>query len=218
MKGLTFGDKHTYNDFGLRMILPFDGFSSPEVYKEYQEVPGRNGVIDLSETLTGEPIYKPRTFIARFDLEESNPVNLKRKISDIRNYLHGQTHEIIDDDEPEWYYKGRILMSYAQKNYRFYEVTLSSDNIYPYKLKKQNTLISIEASEEEQEIVLFNSRKSVVPEITCTDEITIVYKGIPRTLSEGVHLIPYIVLTEGENSVFVSGSGTITFTYQEGSL
>ena len=40
MKGLKIGEKHTYNDFGLKM-LSFSGFSSPEVTEEYQEVPGR---------------------------------------------------------------------------------------------------------------------------------------------------------------------------------
>ena len=218
MKGLTFGDKHTYRDFGLKMLLPFDGFSSPEVRTEYQEVPGRSGVLDLSEALTGEPIYKPRTFIAQFDLEEPNPIALKQKISDIRNYLHGRTYKIVDDDEPEWYYQGRISMSFIQKNHRFYEVTLSSGNVHPYKFKNRSTVVPIEVLGEEQEIVLLNSRKTVIPEIACTGEITVANNDITRTLGEGVHLVPDFVLTEGENFFVISGSGTITFSYREGSL
>lgn len=217
MKGLKIGEKHTYNDFGLKM-LSFSGFSSPEVIEEYQEVPGRHGKLDLSESLTGEPVYKDRHFEAIFDIEEVNPVEFKRKIHNIENYLHGRVYHIIDDNEPDWFYEGRIKVSYARKNYRFYTVTISSDSVYPYKYKHNKTVVSVSVTGEAQELVLTNERMSVVPEFTCTGETTITFGNITHTMNAGTHIFADILLKQGENVLTVSGSGTLTVLYQEGAL
>ena len=217
MKGLKIGEKHTYNDFGLKM-LSFSGFSSPEVVEEYQEVPGRHGKLDLSESLTGEPVYRDRHFEAIFDIEEVNPVEFKKKIHNIKNYLHGRVYRIIDDNEPDWFYEGRIKVSYIRKNYRFYTVTISSDSVYPYKYKQNKTVVSISATSEAQELVLTNERMSVVPEFTCTGETTITFGNITHTMNAGTHIFADILLKQGENVLTVSGSGTLTVLYQEGAL
>jgi hypothetical protein len=66
---------------------------------------------------------------------------------------------------------------------------------------------------------LENSRKSVVPSITCTNDNTVVvFNGGTYNLSAGSHRILDILFVEGNNLVTVSGSGTVTFEFQEGDL
>ena len=66
MQGLTIGERHTYRDFGLRMlsctVFP------PEPKIEEIDIPGRNAPLDVSEFF-GEILYKPRTLTAVFDIE-----------------------------------------------------------------------------------------------------------------------------------------------------
>lgn len=54
------GSKNTWSDWQL---IPTSRpvAAPPEMNTHYVEIPGRNGVIDLSTFLTGEPTYKNRT-------------------------------------------------------------------------------------------------------------------------------------------------------------
>lgn len=217
MKGLTIGGKHTYDDFGLKM-LSFSGFSSPEVYTKYQEIPGRDGKLDLTEALAGEPTYKERNFTAEFDMEESNPAVFNERFHEIRNYLHGRVLQIVDDDEPDWIYEARVEVDYTRKNHLFYEIVISSDNVEPYKYKKTQTVVSVSLSSAEQDIILVNERKSVLPEFYCTAETTVKFGDTTHTMNAGTHTYADIILTQGNNVIKASGSGTLTITYQEGAL
>ena len=67
-------------------------------------------------------------------------------------------------------------------------------------------------------ITLTNGRKRAVPQITTTAPMTIEYNGGSWTNSAGTYTIPELELTHGENTVTVTGSGTITFEWQEGEM
>lgn len=67
--------------------------------------------------------------------------------------------------------------------------------------------------------IVTNDRKFAVPAVIVTDDNTsVTMNGITANLSAGEHKILDFELKEGENVVLASGSGTITFNYQEGSL
>ena len=83
MLGLTIGKKHTAYDFGLR-LLTFN-VSSPDPVVNEVEIPGMDGNLDLSETLTGETIYKKRTLTAEFLMEEHDETELQKRTDAIRN-------------------------------------------------------------------------------------------------------------------------------------
>ena len=55
----TLNGKHTYRDYGL-YVTNISPVSPPEVRREVITIPGRNGEIDLTEALTGYPIYGNR--------------------------------------------------------------------------------------------------------------------------------------------------------------
>ena len=62
--GVCIGENDMYTDFG--MILTDLSLEMPEVKTKYQELPLENGSIDLSEVVTGCPVYGLRTLKLTF--------------------------------------------------------------------------------------------------------------------------------------------------------
>jgi hypothetical protein len=67
-------------------------------------------------------------------------------------------------------------------------------------------------------ITLTNSRKHAVPSVTTTAAMTIAFGDGIWTTSAGTYTIPELELVEGDNLVSVTGTGDVTFAWQEGSL
>jgi hypothetical protein len=93
--------------------------------------------------------------------------------------------------------------------------------VAPYKLHHTPTSLAFDLTTESREIVLVNDRMAVCPEITVTAETTLTFGSMDYTLSAGAWKLVAVQLQEGQNTFTahtISGTGTITFTYQEGSL
>lgn len=96
---------HSFADFGLA-IGNTDYIKEPEYETHYVEILGRNGFIDLSETVSGRVIYKAREISIEFG--GMNPeAQWDDVISNMRNLFHGRTVQLIFDNDPEWYWTGR---------------------------------------------------------------------------------------------------------------
>jgi len=71
-------------------------------------------------------------------------------------------------------------------------------------------------------VTLTNTRMSVVPTITISAEMTIAFTigevVYTINLSAGTHIVLSLVLIEGDTEVEITGTGSITFTYQKGAL
>lgn len=65
---------------------------------------------------------------------------------------------------------------------------------------------------------IVNGKKRAVPTITADTAFTIFYDGNSYSVPAGTTTIPEIELKEGINDVAVKGKGTISFTWQQGSL
>lgn len=215
MIGLKIDEKHTYYDFGMKM-LSFN-VSEPEIYEEKIKVPGRNGLLDMSEALTGEPIYQNRKLQATFDLYGENAETLEDKKSSICNFMHGKAVRIVYDKDPDYYYEGRMSVKAHQKNKLYFSVELTAD-IQPFKLKHEKTIVSTTVSGSSK-VICPNIRMSVVPEITTNADFELSFGDYVANINDaGTYMIPDIKFTEGNNEIICSGNGTIAFSYQEGSL
>ena len=116
--------------------------SPPEVKANLVEVPGRYGFIDLSTILTGRTMYGSRqgswTFIAHPDYHDSEPWNVK--YSDIMQFLHGKTHQVILDDDPFYYYEGFLKVNSWQPGANWSQVAID----YTLQPFKKETITSME--------------------------------------------------------------------------
>ena len=106
---ITIGEKNTWDDWHLiptsrPEIVP------PEVYTNYVDLPGAHGKIDLSEYLTGGPVYKNRTGSLDFFVANGYG-NWTMRYAQILSFLHGKVMYMALLDEPEYYYKGRFKVN-----------------------------------------------------------------------------------------------------------
>lgn len=212
MKGVSFGNYHSYDDFDL--ILSQKKIEAPSPKTETIDIPGGDGVLDLTEFF-GETKYNNRQLEFEFttDVPQEQFMDL---FSEVQDALHGQKMNIVLDDDPDWYYTGRITVSEwkAEKNMGKFTISCDCD---PYKLKGSETVFSKAVSGSDN-IVLTNSRKRVVPTITTNAQFSISFGTYSGTFNAGTFRIPELQLVEGNNTVTVEGTGNISFRYREGGL
>ena len=118
--GVTFDGKHSYSDFGLWLSERPD-LGAPAAKTNIVEIPGADGVLDLTEANAGEVKFRNRTlrFVFSAMVKVADQEDFKAVI---RNALHGRKiQQIILDEDPAWYYTGRASVNFT--------------NLYPWKLK-----------------------------------------------------------------------------------
>ena len=214
MNGVYFGNIHSFYDLNL-ILAPFTPApAEPKV--NFLEIPGRDGLLDLTEA-NGEVKFNSRDFVFIFSVASGDTLTFDERLSAVSSALKGLRCRITLDRDPDYYWVGRCVLSeYDQdKNIGQIEVTATVD---PYKLKQNVTEVTVTLSAEEQIVVLANGRMTVVPTIECTGPCTVTFGDAVYTLEAGTHKIPATRLVEGGNVLKLSGTGEITFTYQEGEL
>lgn len=208
--GVKFGDKHSIDDWDLLMVSKTIGDAEPKTIDV--DIAGSNGKLDLSEW-TGEILYNNRTLIFNFDIYDSpsNWWTLKRQIT---NYLHGKKLKIILDQDNNYYYYGRCKVTDFSNETTVAHITIECD-CDPFIYKKEITTKSIAGTGT---LTLSNSRKRVMPTISSTASMQFTFEGKTFVVN-GTLQSPDIILKEGNNIIeVISGTGTLTVTYQEGEL
>lgn len=215
MKGITFGTTHTYRDYGL--ILGKKEIGSPAVKENLVDIPGADGNLDMTDFF-GEPKFENVKHKFEFSALVS-PDEALALFSKVKNALHGKKHRITLDDEPAYYYVGRCHVSSYTDEKGIGTLSIECDcDPYKYKLAKTTVTKAIDGT---QTITLTNGRKRAVPEVTIATDSTlnIVYQGTNIwDLASGSYTLPELELVEGANTVTVTGTGSITFAWQEGDL
>lgn len=212
MKGITFGVLHSYRD--LNLILSKKEIGAPPVKKNTLEIEGADGSIDLTEVF-GRPTYGDLThkFVFSTIVPRSDFLT---QYSRVKNALHGKKLRIILDDDPAFFYVGRCNVSPFTNENGIGSISVDCD-CEPYKYKLTKTVVT-KAVDGTETITLTNGRKRAVPVITTTAPMTIIFGDGAWTNGAGTYSIPELELVEDENTVTVTGTGSITFEWQEGDL
>ena len=215
MKGITFGNLHSYND--LNLILESKEIGSPDVKENKIDIPGADGSLDMTDFF-GEPKYEDVTH--KFDFSTIVPqAQFLSLYSTVKNSLHGKKMRIILDDDPLFFYQGRIKVLPFTNEKNIGKISIECD-CEPYKYKLAKTVVSAAVSGTKV-ISLTNSRKHAVPEVTIatSGSLNLVFQSVNVwDLGSGSYTLPELELVEGVNTVTVTGTGNITFAWQEGSL
>ena len=212
MKGIRFGDMHSWDD--LRLILSGKEMGAPGVKATKLDIPGADSSLDLTDFF-GEPKYEDVTH--KFEFHTIVPYSeFLTLYSRIKNAIHGKKMRVILDDDPFFYWMGRCYVSSFTNDRNIGTIEVECD-CEPYKYKLTKTIYS-QAVSGTQVISLTNGRKRAVPTITTTGTMTISFGDGSWTLGAGSYTIPELELTHGDNAITVTGTGTITFTWQEGDL
>lgn len=215
MKGIRFGDVHSYDD--LKLILSSKELGAQKVKSKKLDIDGADGSIDLTDFF-GEPRYEDVTH--KFTFSTILPqAQFITQFSTIKNAIHGKKMRIILDDDPLFYWMGRCFVSGFTSEKGVGKVEIECD-CEPYKYRIAKTVVT-QAVSGTQVIALTNGKKRAVPEVTIQTDasLNIVFgSGNVWDLASGSYTLPELELAHGENVVTVTGTGTITFTWQEGDL
>lgn len=212
MNEVTFGTYRSYTD--LHLIRTAKNIGSPSIKKATVKIEGADGELDYTEYF-GDVKYD--NVKLKFDFETIVPQSQFLPLfSTVKNALHGRKMKISLDDDPGYYYVGRIEVSEFTNKKNIGSIKITCD-CEPYKYKNEMTVVS-QAVSGSSTITLSNSRKRVVPQITADSAFTFAFGGITSQQSAGTFTIPELELTEGENTVTVTGTGNVTFSYREGGL
>jgi hypothetical protein len=213
MKGIKFGEYHSYNDFSL--ILSSKTIGTPSPKTEVIDIPGGDGVLDLTDFF-GEVKYGNRELSFEFSTMVPQE-EFMELFSRVQNALHGKKMQIVLDDDAEWTYMGRITVSEWKAEKSIGKLAIDCD-CEPYKSRLGDTVIYQIVSDEEISVDLPNGRKSVIPVIDITGNVNLTFGENFWALSAGKYELPALKLTNGNNTVVVGGNGTATFTYRERGL
>lgn len=136
---ITFGDKNTWDNWCL--IPETEPIVAPPAPKtNYIDIPGASGSLDMSEAITGYPLYQNRTgsfsFLVMNDkavtMPECNPIKLRNLVSNIMEYLHGKKMQMILEDDRSYFYRGRFTVDSIDGGEGFSKISIGY-NLEPYK-------------------------------------------------------------------------------------
>lgn len=213
IKGIRFDGYHSYTDFGLILSSKIIGTAKPKT--ELIEVPGADAPLDFTEFF-GDVQYENRTHTFEFKLLP--PImEFARRYSDVLNKLNGQKMKIIDDDDPNFWYYGRVSVGDLEKEKNIATITVECE-CDPYKYRKHKTVYTVSVNGSTT-LNLHNLRQHVVPTFTSTSQIKIEFEGTQYNVTTtGEFTLPEVVLKEGKNTITMTGTANVTITYQEGGL
>ena len=230
---------HTLNDWGLA-IGNNNYIGEPEQHLDFISVKGRNGLLDISEALTGRPTYSSRPISVSLG-GIRNRHDWDAIISDFRNKIEGKIIKLIFDNDPTYYWIGRCHITGYDRMRNLGQFNLEIPNADPYKYDvvafnedwlwdpfNFETGIVTEAKEYtitgHTEITIPSGLMPVAPTIIVTNIntfLTVQKYGESRVvdLSLGENKVYAITVNDTSESILVfEGNGKFSINYRGGSL
>lgn len=236
---ITFdGEVNTWDDWHL-IPATRPVFNPPETKTHYVDIPGANGQIDLTESLTGYPVYENRTgsieFYVANGYEDWDVIYSK-----ILSYLHGKTHRAYPESESNgyFYYEGRFEVNKWTSDKWYSKITIDYD-IYPYRKEPYSSTepwlwdpfdFELGIVREYGDLVVDGTlemtidgrQEPVVPEITVDSDdgsgMTVKVGSTTYELEDGINVIPSIVVSAESVTLTFTGNGSVSIEYRGGLL
>lgn len=129
---ITFGNKNTWEDWHL---VPTSRplFSPPKQKKSITDIPGGDGVLDMSEALTKYPVFNNREGSFEF-IVMNDYWKWHETYSTIMEYIHGRNLKAILEDDPDYYYEGRFSVDQWKSDKNYSTITINY-SVAPYKIR-----------------------------------------------------------------------------------
>lgn len=229
---------HTYDDWGL-YITNTDYIKEPKQYTKYIEIPGRNGLLDVSETISGRQIYTSREI--RIDLAGvRDKKNWDSVVSELRNRINGRVCKIIFDNDPGYYWRGRIEINDFESILNKGSMTIEVPTADPYKYAVLSstepwlwdpfnfetdiiTYIGAITISGSGSVTLPHGHMPTTPDFVVSNKTSgtfkVTYDGDTYDLTAGTNRIPSIMVGGDEDvTLTFTGSAKVEIVYRSGSL
>lgn len=211
------GDFNTFYDW--RLYLTAKDIPDAEVNTKYVNIDGMSGSIDLSESLTGEVTYKDRTISATFWTDTGNYKDRETLLQSIVSSLHGKKIKIIEPDDTDHYFYGRVKIKSKTNNQAYAEITLEAIcEPWRYAIDETVRRVDVNSRKTTKLVINNNGIKTLCPVIRVTGTVEIIRNGRIIKLLDGVYKLYDIKLYPGVNIITILGNGSATFEYREATL
>lgn len=129
----TYRGKNTWDDWHLiPSTRPL--FNPPSPKNNFMDIPGANGTVDLSDILSNKyPVYNDRTGTIEFYVMNGYK-EWFRAYSDIMNFCHGEKCKLILEDDPAYFYRGRVSVN-AWKSEKDWSKIVLDYQVEPFKFE-----------------------------------------------------------------------------------
>lgn len=213
---IIFDTFNTWYDW--RCTLESKAVSEPAPKTNYVDIGGTHGTLDLTEALTGEVSYGDRTISATLLCSEGTRQDRERLLRQITQALHGKKVKIIEPDDPDHYFLGRVAISEVVKHAAYMQIVLEAV-CEPWRYALEETHRTVVLSGGDVSVVIRNNgAKTLSPTLAVTGTVDVTYNDASVELTEGIYSVADIKLRQGANVVTVAGNGSITFSYREAGL
>ena len=187
-----------------QMVLS-DGYTlEPPEPKTYTvDIPGGNGVIDLTESLTGDVAYNNRN--QEFTFYLIYPEDFERVKTEVSNFLHGKAFDYQMTMDPGYTYHGRFFVnaySHSAVNGGLLGVIEIKIEANPYKLKDHCTY---RLNATGGKMFMFESgRRPVHPTIECTEPCWVTWNGEEIQVPAGTYRLNNVTFQDGLNYIYIN--------------
>lgn len=232
MLGVTFDNLHSYDDLGLILQTVSLPMPTPKVHEV--ETLGGDGKIDITNYF-GETKFSNRIITMVFT--DKDPYRLRyENTTTVANNLHGRAMKIIFDEDPQYYYQGRlsVVEEVVDKSVRVVTITADCEP-YKYLLDAGNepwqwdpfsfpngvirnyTDIPVEGAADVQVV---GGWKTVHPIITSDAQMTVSIDSetATATVPRGTTTIYGISVPYGEHTLHFTGNGNVGIRIQVGTF
>lgn len=227
MLGITKGNKHSYNDFGVTIKSKEVGSAKKKKIKE--TIPFMNGSYDFS-LIYGNQCYEERTLKYVFNIKGKDKIDMNiKKIKILEWLMEGEKYPLHDDAIPGFYFLAECIDDNFVEYGHCGELSVVFE-AYPFKLKTElegeilwdnfnfeldtmqetNFLIS-----EVKEVTLYNTGSTIInPTIECSSCFKIIKDNITYVVGPGTFISYDFELEVGENKFKIVGNGNINFLFR----
>lgn len=194
-----------------------DGYTlSPPEPKTYTvDIPGGDGAIDLTQSLTGDVAYKNRQ--QTFPFMVVNPDSFERVKTDVSNFLHGKEFDYQITMDPGYTYHGRFTVNeYSHALYAYPGLVgtfMISVDAEPYKLKGHMTY-RLNATGGKM-FRLESGRKPVHPVVECTQPCKVRWGNVLTQVPAGTYRLNDVLFTQGYNEIYINSWTFYNITWGE---
>lgn len=211
--------------------------ANPVVNAKFVKVPGSDGMLNLTEYLTGEVNYARREGTLSFIIDNDHePVErIREKIVDV---LHGKVIKMQLSYDARYYYEGRFSVGEVVSGADYSRISINY-KLNPYKLSVDwigsnpvlwdpfnfetdydySALLStIEVNNQTKNYTIYADDYRFNPNVICAlGIITVRFAGVTKTISAGQTAV-LGRSKPGANILTVSGTGSATIRWRGGKL
>jgi hypothetical protein len=200
-------------------LVLIDGYTlePPEPKLYTVDVPGGDGVIDLTESLRGDVSYKQRKqefTLLIIDMKDEQTFEARKTM--VSNFLHGRSFDYQMTMDPGYTYHGRFSVdTYAHSMFQTgilgaIKITIEAD---PYKSRGKMTY-SLNATGGKM-FYFPSGRKKVHPVIQCDEPCRVNFKGKDIVVGSGTYRLNDVLFEEGINELYINSRALYSVKWEE---